>query len=141
RAGASSGEEGAQERAWSGAVVRVRSWRSQRTGGPTVGADAGLARASRDGYLSGERRAAARALYQAIRQTADAIRAGEQEFDALLASKRQQLEAAGFRVDYLAIRAATSLRPTTAEHRDLVILAAALPRKTRSTDNLHRTSR
>ncbi|KPW25084.1 Pantothenate synthetase, partial [Pseudomonas amygdali pv. aesculi] len=84
-------------------------------------------------------RAAAPALYQAIRQTADAISAGEQDFDALLTSKKQQLEAAGFRIDYLEIRDATSLRPTTAENRDVVILAAAFLGKTRLIDNLHLT--
>ncbi|EPM91655.1 pantoate--beta-alanine ligase, partial [Pseudomonas syringae pv. actinidiae ICMP 18804] len=79
------------------------------------------------------------ALYQAIRQTAEAISAGEQDFDTLLSSKKQQLQAAGFRIDYLEIRNADSLRPTTAGDPDLVILAAAFMGKTRLIDNLHLT--
>ncbi|RMN54501.1 Pantothenate synthetase [Pseudomonas syringae pv. apii] len=54
-------------------------------------------------------------------------------------SKKQQLQAAGFRIDYLEIRNADSLRPTTAEDPDLVILAAAFMGKTRLIDNLHLT--
>ncbi|EGH73774.1 pantoate--beta-alanine ligase [Pseudomonas syringae] len=121
------------------AMVRDLNMPIQIIGEPTVRADDGLALSSRNGYLSDAQRAAAPALYQAIRQTADVISAGEQDFDALLASKKQQLEAAGFRIDYLEIRDATSLRPATADNRDVVILAAAFLGKTRLIDNLHLT--
>ncbi|GFZ68841.1 pantothenate synthetase [Pseudomonas amygdali pv. eriobotryae] len=133
------GEKDFQQLAVIRAMVRDLNMPIQIIGEPTVRADDGLALSSRNGYLNEAQRAAAPALYQAIRQTADAISAGEQDFDALLTSKRQQLEAAGFRIDYLEIRDATSLRPTTAENRDLVILAAAFLGKTRLIDNLHLT--
>ncbi|KPY00577.1 Pantothenate synthetase [Pseudomonas amygdali pv. mori] len=133
------GEKDFQQLAVIRAMVRDLNMPIQIIGEPTVRADDGLALSSRNGYLNDAQRAAAPALYQAIRQTADAISAGEQDFDALLTSKKQQLEAAGFRIDYLEIRDATSLRPTTAENRDLVILAAAFLGKTRLIDNLHLT--
>ncbi|RMS76995.1 pantoate--beta-alanine ligase [Pseudomonas savastanoi] len=133
------GEKDFQQLAVIRAMVRDLNMPIQIIGEPTVRADDGLALSSRNGYLNEAQRAAAPALYQAIRQTADAISAGEQDFDALLTSKKQQLEAAGFRTDYLEIRDATSLRPTTAENRDLVILAAAFLGKTRLIDNLHLT--
>ncbi|AVB13324.1 MULTISPECIES: pantoate--beta-alanine ligase [Pseudomonas] len=133
------GEKDFQQLAVIRAMVRDLNMPIQIIGEPTVRADDGLALSSRNGYLNEAQRAAAPALYQAIRQTADAISAGEQDFDALLTSKKQQLEAAGFRIDYLEIRDATSLRPTTAENRDLVILAAAFLGKTRLIDNLHLT--
>ncbi|POP69138.1 pantoate--beta-alanine ligase [Pseudomonas syringae] len=133
------GEKDFQQLAVIRAMVRDLNMPIQIIGEPTVRADDGLALSSRNGYLNDAQRAAAPALYQAIRQIADAIKAGEQDFDALLASKKQQLEAAGFRIDYLEIRDATSLRATTAENRDLVILAAAFLGKTRLIDNLHLT--
>ncbi|KPX81027.1 pantoate--beta-alanine ligase [Pseudomonas meliae] len=133
------GEKDFQQLAVIRAMVRDLNMPIQIIGEPTVRADDGLALSSRNGYLNEAQRAAAPALYQAIRQTADAMSAGEQDFDALLTSKKQQLEAAGFRIDYLEIRDATSLRPTTAENRDLVILAAAFLGKTRLIDNLHLT--
>ncbi|MCJ2370667.1 pantoate--beta-alanine ligase [Pseudomonas sp. RGM 3321] len=133
------GEKDFQQLAVIRAMVRDLNMPIQIIGEPTVRADDGLALSSRNGYLNDAQRAAAPALYQAIRQTADAISAGEQDFDALLTSKKQQLEAAGFRIDYLEIRDATSLRPTTAEKCDLVILAAAFLGKTRLIDNLHLT--
>ncbi|AKF44417.1 pantoate--beta-alanine ligase [Pseudomonas fragariae (ex Marin et al. 2024)] len=133
------GEKDFQQLAVIRAMVRDLNMPIQIIGEPTVRADDGLALSSRNGYLNDAQRAAAPALYQAIRQIADAIKAGEQDFDALLASKKQQLEAAGFRIDYLEIRDATSLRATTANNRDLVILAAAFMGKTRLIDNLHLT--
>lgn len=133
------GEKDFQQLAVIRAMVRDLNMPIQIIGEPTVRADDGLALSSRNGYLNEAQRAAAPALYQAIRQTADAISAGEQDFDALLTSKKQQLEAAGFRIDYLEIRDATSLRPATAENRDVVILAAAFLGKTRLIDNLHLT--
>lgn len=133
------GEKDFQQLAVIRAMVRDLNMPIQIIGEPTVRAEDGLALSSRNGYLNEAQRAAAPALYQAIRQTADAISAGEQDFDALLTSKKQQLEAAGFRIDYLEIRDATSLRPTTAENRDVVILAAAFLGKTRLIDNLHLT--
>ncbi|KPY87344.1 Pantothenate synthetase [Pseudomonas syringae pv. tagetis] len=133
------GEKDFQQLAVIRAMVRDLNMPIQIIGEPTVRAHDGLALSSRNGYLNDDQRVAAPALYQAIRQTADAINAGERDFDALLTGKRQQLEAAGFRIDYLEIRNATSLRPATAEDRDLVILAAAFLGKTRLIDNLHLT--
>ncbi|MFA0997039.1 MULTISPECIES: pantoate--beta-alanine ligase [Pseudomonas syringae group] len=133
------GEKDFQQLAVIRAMVRDLNMPIQIIGEPTVRADDGLALSSRNGYLDEAQRAAAPALYQAIRQTAEAISAGEQDFDALLSSKKQQLQAAGFRIDYLEIRNADSLRPTTAEDPDLVILAAAFMGKTRLIDNLHLT--
>ncbi|WP_058975733.1 pantoate--beta-alanine ligase [Pseudomonas syringae] len=133
------GEKDFQQLAVIRAMVRDLNMPIQIIGEPTVRADDGLALSSRNGYLDEAQRAAAPALYQAIRQTAEAISAGEQDFDTLLSSKKQQLQAAGFRIDYLEIRNADSLRPTTAGDPNLVILAAAFMGKTRLIDNLHLT--
>ncbi|WP_024646915.1 pantoate--beta-alanine ligase [Pseudomonas syringae] len=134
------GEKDFQQLAVIRAMVRDLNMPIQIIGEPTVRADDGLALSSRNGYLNEEQRAAAPALYQALRQIADALRAGEQDFDTLLTGKKQQLEAAGFRIDYLEICETDSLRPATAQDRDVVILAAAFMGTTRLIDNLHLTS-
>jgi pantoate--beta-alanine ligase len=131
------GEKDFQQLAVIRAMVRDLNMPIKIIGEPTVRADDGLALSSRNGYLSPEQRAAAPALYRVISQIGAAIRAGEQDFVRLLEDGRCQLEAAGFRIDYLEIRDASSLRPATAQDSDLVILAAAFLGKTRLIDNLH----
>jgi pantoate--beta-alanine ligase len=131
------GEKDFQQLAVIRAMVRDLNMPIKIIGEPTVRADDGLALSSRNGYLSPEQRAAAPALYRVISQIGAAIRAGEQDFVGLLEDGRRQLEAAGFRIDYLEIRDASSLRPATAQDSDLVILAAAFLGKTRLIDNLH----
>ncbi len=131
------GEKDFQQLAVIRAMVRDLNMPIKIIGEPTVRADDGLALSSRNGYLSPEQRAAAPALYCVISQIGTAIRAGEQDFVRLLEDGRRELEAAGFRIDYLEIRDASSLRPATAENSDLVILAAAFLGKTRLIDNLH----
>jgi pantoate--beta-alanine ligase len=109
----------------------------QIIGEPTVRAADGLALSSRNGYLNEEQRAIAPALYRSLSQIAQAIRDGERDYPKLLAEQQQQLEAQGFRRDYLEIRQAMNLRPATADDRDLVILVAAYLGATRLIDNLH----
>lgn len=131
------GEKDFQQLAVIRAMVRDLNMPIQIIGEPTVRADDGLALSSRNGYLSDEQRAAAPALYRIISQIGTAIGTGEQDFERLLDDNKRQLERAGFRVDYLEIRDATTLRPATAQDRDVVILAAAFLGKTRLIDNLH----
>jgi pantoate--beta-alanine ligase len=131
------GEKDFQQLAVIRALVRDLNMPIQIIGEPTVRAANGLALSSRNGYLSEEQRAIAPELYRVICQIGDAISKGERDFSALLDQGKHQLEAAGLRIDYLEIREATSLRPATAENRDLVILAAVFLGKTRLIDNLH----
>jgi len=131
------GEKDFQQLAVIRALVRDLNMPIQIIGEPTVRAADGLALSSRNGYLSEEQRAIAPELYRVICQLGDAISNGGQDLKTLLDNGKQQLEAAGLRIDYLEVREATSLRPATAEHTDLVILAAVYLGKTRLIDNLH----
>ncbi|MEG5266537.1 pantoate--beta-alanine ligase [Pseudomonas sp. JDS28PS106] len=131
------GEKDFQQLAVIRAMVRDLNMPIKIIGEPTVRAEDGLALSSRNGYLNAAERAAAPALYRVISQIGAAIRAGEQDFARLLDESRRELESAGFRIDYLEIRDATSLKPASPEDRDLVILAAAFLGKTRLIDNLH----
>ncbi|HEX8594103.1 MAG TPA: pantoate--beta-alanine ligase [Pseudomonas sp.] len=131
------GEKDFQQLAVIRALVRDLNMPIQIIGEPTVRACDGLALSSRNGYLSEEQRAIAPELYRVIRQIGEAIDKGEQDFSTLLDNGKRQLEAAGFRPEYLEIRDATTLRPATVQNRDLVILAAVFLGKTRLIDNLH----
>ncbi len=117
-------------------LVRDLNMPIQIIGEPTVRAADGLALSSRNGYLNAEQRAAAPTLYQGLQQMAEAIRAGERDYPKLIAAAQQAQRAQGFRPDYLEVREAGSLRPATAEDRQLVILVAAFIGSTRLIDNL-----
>jgi len=131
------GQKDFQQLAVIRALVRDLNMPIQIIGEPTVRAEDGLALSSRNGYLSEEQRATAPALYRLLSQMASAIEQGQRDYPTLIANARQQLEDAGFRPDYLEVRQALSLRPATADDRDLVILVAAYLGATRLIDNLH----
>lgn len=130
------GEKDFQQLAVIRTMVRDLNMPVQIIGEPIVRTEDGLALSSRNGYLSPEERASAPALYRTLRQMAEALRNGEQDYPALLLKGREALQAAGMRPDYLEIRSATDLQPATAETRERVILAAAFLGKTRLIDNL-----
>ena len=132
------GEKDFQQLAVIRALVRDLNMPIQIIGEPTVRATDGLALSSRNGYLSEEQRAKAPALYRVLSTVADGIRNNE-DINGLINIGKRTLEAEGFRIDYLEVRDATSLRPATEEDHDLVILVAAFLGKTRLIDNLHLT--
>ncbi|MBN6716755.1 pantoate--beta-alanine ligase [Pseudomonas capsici] len=132
------GEKDFQQLAVIRALVRDLNMPIQIIGEPTVRAADGLALSSRNGYLSTEERAKAPVLYRVLSTVADGIRCNE-AINSLIDIGKRTLEAEGFRIDYLEVREATSLRPATEEDRDLVILVAAFLGKTRLIDNLHLT--
>jgi pantoate--beta-alanine ligase len=102
----------------------------------TVREASGLALSSRNGYLTPEQKSLAPLLYQTIKSIGEAIAAGEQDFKRLTQAGKQQLQEAGFQLDYLAIANAASLRTATKEDSHLVILVAAYLGSTRLIDNL-----
>ncbi|RAU41359.1 MULTISPECIES: pantoate--beta-alanine ligase [unclassified Pseudomonas] len=134
------GQKDFQQLAVVRALVRDLNMPIQIIGEPTVRAADGLALSSRNGYLTEDERAVAPALYRVIKHIADALRAGEQNYEQLLADGRKALDSAGLRTDYLEIRNAVTLRPATPDDHDRVVLGAAFLGKTRLIDNLHLTS-
>lgn len=105
-------------------------------GVPTVREADGLARSSRNAYLSAESRAIAPALYRTLQDTAAAIRAGA-DVDAALEAGKRAILAAGFAsVDYLELRAADGLAPLSELDRPARMLVAAYLGKTRLIDNI-----
>lgn len=109
--------------------------------GETARAPDGLALSSRNGYLSEAERAEAVRLYRNLQGIAKKAQNGERNFAELENAARADLEAHGWRVDYVALRNPATLLPATAEEPKVVALAAAWLGKTRLIDNIEITLR
>ena len=99
-------------------------------------AEDGLALSSRNGYLTAEERAAAPRLYRNLTVMRDSLLAGNNDYAALEATARADLEQAGWTVDYVEIRQADTLEIAHAGEKHLIILAAARLGKPRLIDNI-----
>ena len=105
-------------------------------GCPTVREKDGLARSSRNVYLSPAERAAAPVLYRTLKDSAAAIKAGQPPA-GVLAVGRTAIEGAGFTLDYLEARHAQTLAPlATPKDGPVRLLVAARIGRTRLIDNL-----
>jgi len=108
----------------------------QVVGAPTVREDDGLAKSSRNGYLSKEERAKAPVVFQTLTQTAEQLQQGRHDFSALEQEAQSALTTAGFRPDYFNIVNSRTLKPATEDDRELTLLVAAFLGTTRLIDNL-----
>lgn len=105
-------------------------------GVPIVRDHDGLALSSRNGYLSAQQRAAAPALQQCLQALKAQIKNGRRDYAMLFEQFDTDLQAAGFRLDYVELRDALSLQPAAVDSTQLVLLAAAYLGSTRLIDNL-----
>lgn len=105
-------------------------------GAPTVRESDGLAKSSRNGYLSDKERACAPVIYQALQSTADALEQGSTDYTGLEQQALRILTQAGLRPDYFNIANSLTLKPAKADDTQLTILAAAFLGTTRLIDNL-----
>jgi len=104
-------------------------------GGLIVREADGLALSSRNAYLSPAERAVAPVLHATIAQVAGDLAKGRGADDASEAA-RFKLEAAGFRVDYVAVRDPDTLMPLHGPVKRARVLAAVHLGKTRLIDNV-----
>jgi pantoate--beta-alanine ligase len=104
-------------------------------GGAIVREADGLALSSRNAYLSPAERNVAPILYETIRQVAADLAQGRGADDAA-ETARFKLEAAGFRVDYVAVRDPETLKPLHGPVKEARVLAAVHLGKTRLIDNV-----
>ncbi|KJV37013.1 pantoate--beta-alanine ligase [Luteibacter yeojuensis] len=117
-------------------MVRDLSLPVKIMSGPTLRDDDGLAKSSRNQYLSPAERQRAPQIYATLTQMRDLFRQGH-NWQALETAARARLERAGFTPDYVAIRRADDLaEPATDEREGLVALVAARLGATRLIDNL-----
>jgi pantoate--beta-alanine ligase len=116
------------------ALVRGLDLEVEIVSGPTVREPDGLAMSSRNQYLSPDERRRASKIYSTLVQVAEAVRAGRDP-TAAEAAGVLALEAEGFVVDYVAVRAADDLGPPTPGRRRIVLIAARIG-GTRLIDNV-----
>ena len=117
-------------------LVRDLNMQVEIVGGPIVREGDGLALSSRNAYLSADERKTAPLLYKTIHDVAAVLAEGEGA-DAAAEAGRFKLEAAGFRVDYVAVRDPDALKPLSGPVKPGTrVLAAAYLGKTRLIDNV-----
>lgn len=96
----------------------------------------GLARSSRNAYLTASERTLAPRLYHCLQQLKVTIEEGNRDYRRLEAEAIETLEQDGFQVDYLAIVNAQTLAPATRDDTQLVAALAAKLGTTRLIDNI-----
>lgn len=105
-------------------------------GVPTVREANGLALSSRNAYLSMGERVQAGLIYAGLRRAAAALVGLRRDYSGIEMEEKAALEAAGFRVDYFAIRRKEDLLLPGPGDEQLVILVAARLGGARLIDNL-----
>ena len=130
------GEKDWQQLALIRSMVRSLDIPTTIVGVPAVRAADGLALSSRNRYLTESEREAAPTLHRALCSIRDAIRGGDRRYRRLERQAANVLDAAGFDVDYVAVRDADTLRSPQADAERLRILAAARLGKARLIDNI-----
>lgn len=98
--------------------------------------DDGLAKSSRNGFLSPAQRHIAPVIHQTLNSCREAIACGFDNFLQLESHARMKLLQAGLEPDYFAIRDARTLRTVTEDTEEIAILAAARLGSTRLIDNV-----
>ena len=130
------GEKDYQQLAVVRQMVRDLDLPLEIVGLPTVREADGLAMSSRNAYLSPDQRRTAPTIYAVITAVAEAARQGA-AIDKAVAEGKKALESAGFKVDYLEVRDAETLKAAEPGARGpLRVLAAAWLGKTRLIDNI-----
>lgn len=105
-------------------------------GAPIVREPDGLARSSRNVYLTVEERKAAPTLYRVLKDCAAQIAAGR-PFGVALAEGRVEITRAGFTIDYLEARHAETLQPVASPKKGPIrVLVAARIGRVRLIDNV-----
>ena len=130
------GEKDWQQLAIIRSMVRDLDMATQIVGVPTVRANDGLALSSRNQYLTPEERELAPLIHRKLCGVRDAIDAGEGDFAKLEAEAAHGLAAAGFAVDYVAVRDAERLVEPDSGTNSLRVLAAARLGRARLIDNV-----
>jgi pantoate--beta-alanine ligase len=103
---------------------------------PTEREEDGLARSSRNAYLSPDERHRAVALSRALKEARDAIGMGAPVAKALQQAKQRLVDAGFLKIDYLALVDAATLEPLETLSGEARLIAAAVVGTTRLIDNI-----
>lgn len=96
----------------------------------------GLAMSSRNGFLTADERPRVTQLNKSLTWVASELKAGRRDFARLESEARQQIEAAGFRVDYFTISESNTLAAAAEGDREFTILGAMFTSGARLIDNV-----
>lgn len=105
-------------------------------GVPTSRESTGLARSSRNGYLSSAEKLAASEIYQILNDCAAQLKSGNRDYQKLCDEAKSRLIENGFRPDYVNIAHPQSLAPSQENDTHFVVLLAAYLGSTRLIDNV-----
>ncbi|MER2493341.1 pantoate--beta-alanine ligase [Catenovulum sediminis] len=105
-------------------------------GVPTVREKNGLAKSSRNGYLTEAQKEQAGIIYHCMQSAKTQLLKEKTSIQTVQQQLANTLETAGLRLDYIAIADTKSLQPATADNKSWVILVAAYMGNTRLIDNL-----
>jgi pantoate--beta-alanine ligase len=105
-------------------------------GAPTVREADGLAMSSRNRYLTAQDRAVAPSIFKALTEASKQLQNGSRDIAALEKTGGDALTAAGFKLDYFAVRDAKTLMTPSDATRHFVVLTAARVGKARLIDNV-----
>ncbi|MCG6874364.1 MAG: pantoate--beta-alanine ligase [Betaproteobacteria bacterium] len=117
-------------------MVRQLNLPIEIVAGETIRAADGLALSSRNNYLSGAERAEAPRLYRALASLKEQLTDGKRDFRVLESAATADLQGAGWRPEYVAVRKQADLQLPGPTDRELVVLGAAWLGATRLIDNL-----
>ncbi|MFC0559913.1 pantoate--beta-alanine ligase [Halalkalibacter alkalisediminis] len=102
---------------------------------PTVREEDGLAKSSRNVYLSDQERQEAPLLYETLQFGAELIKSGEKKRDRVLDQMKARLDNGTGRLDYLTILSYPSLNETQTLHGAIIIAVAYFYQNARLIDN------
>lgn len=130
------GQKDAQQLAVIRRMVRDLNFDIQIVGCPIVREADGLAKSSRNTYLSAEERQAALVLSQAVKLGRDMAEAGEKSTDAIVDAMKKHIEAEPLaKIDYVKAVDAVSVSPVSEMKPPVLVAMAVYIGKTRLIDN------
>lgn len=130
------GQKDAQQLAVIRRMVRDLNFDIQIVGCPIVREADGLAKSSRNTYLSAEERQAALVLSQAVKLGRDMAEAGEKSADAIVDVMKKHIEAEPLaKIDYVKAVDAVSVSPVSEMKPPVLVAMAVYIGKTRLIDN------
>ncbi len=96
----------------------------------------GLAMSSRNGFITPAERPRVKQLHTSLAWVCQQIQAGDREFAAMETEAKRQIEAAGFRADYVSVCNSRTLAPAAHDDAEITVLGAMYTSAARLIDNI-----
>lgn len=104
--------------------------------GDIVRENDGLAMSSRNGFITLEERPKVKCLHDVLSWVREQVRQGSQDFLSLERKAIKQIEAAGFKSDYLTVCNVKTLQPAASDDAKIIVLGAMYTQNARLIDNV-----